>query len=112
MKTKIENKIVELDHGIKLAPAAIQNLYFLQNGIVPEETCPPEVNRGAEIYAEYIRDAMDYILKDTDSNNAAQCKSAVFVLGRLSAIADMIKSFRVLSELELRKFQLSEMNEQ
>jgi hypothetical protein len=112
METKIETQIVELENGVKLAPAAIQNLYFLQNGILPEETCPPGVNKGVEIYAEYIRDAMDYILQDTDSSNAAQCKSAVFVLGRLSAIADMIKSFRVLSEFELRMLQLRDMNKQ
>lgn len=100
METKIENKIVELDHEIKLTPAAIENLYFLQNGVIPEENCPPQQNRGCEIYTEYIHDAMNYILEDTDSNNAAQCKSAVKVLSRLSAAADMIKAFRAPSEFE------------
>ena len=108
METKIQNKIVEIEHGIKLSPDAIKNLYFLQNGIIPEENCPPKVNKGIEYYTEYIRDAMDYILEDTNSNNAKQCKAAILVLGRLSAVADMIKSFSILSEIEERKLHLTD----
>jgi hypothetical protein len=112
METKIKTQVVELENGIKLSPDAIKNLHFLQTGLYPEENCVREENQGIRTHTGYIRDAMVYIIDHAEHDNSEGCKAAILLLKQLQFVVEVIESFRVLSDFELRMLQLKELNEQ
>jgi hypothetical protein len=110
METKIENKIVELENGVKLSPDAIKYLYYLQTGLYPEENCELEENQGITIQTGYIRNAMAYIIDNAEHENSTGCKAAILLLKNLQFVVEVIESFRVLSDFELRMLELKAIN--